>query len=106
MKPSLKRWWMSWIVEENDYRPLTFPPNPAILGWWCTGEDAEGRNMLCGLVEATNLYRARQAVLKDWPGIAWRFVSRRENSYVISSDRFPLSDWMKKRMKTKGEKDE
>ena len=94
----MKRWWMSWIVTDEDYRPLTYPPNPAILGWWCTGYDARGRNILCGLVQAETLELAQAAVLQDWPGIEWRFSDERPVFYVLDSDRFPLSDWMKQRM--------
>jgi len=95
-----KRWWMSWIVEEEDHRPLTFPPNVAVLGWWCTGYDASGSSILCGLIQAETVEAARDAVLVDWPGITWRFEHEKDSEYVVTSDRFPLSDWMKQRMAT------
>ena len=95
----MTRWWMSWIVAEDDHRPLTFPPNQAVLGWWCTGYDADDNSILCGLVEASSLKTAESAVLVDWPGIRWRFKEEREPNFVVTSDRFPLSDWMRQRMK-------
>lgn len=94
----MTRFWMSWIVSEEDYRPLTFPPNAAILGWWCSGYDTDDHSILCGLVEAKNEAAARKAVLRDWPGISWRFVEPKDTNHIIQSDRFPLSDWMKERM--------
>jgi len=95
---ALRRFWMSWFVSEEDYRPLTYPPNAAILGWWCTGTSSDDRATLCGLVDATTEEEARAAVLRDWPGIEWRFIEPQDADYVIMSDRFPLSDWMKQRM--------
>ena len=41
------RFWMSWIVKEEDYRPLTFPPNEAILGWWNTGTTSTSASSRC-----------------------------------------------------------
>lgn len=35
------RWWLSWVQTTEDVRPLTDPPNENILGWWCSGYDAE-----------------------------------------------------------------
>lgn len=94
----MKRFWMSWYVEEDDHRPLTYPPNKAVLGWWCTGYDGNGRATLCGLIEAETEDAAQQAVFADWPGIEWRFVDEMEPGYVVTSDRFPLSDWMVERL--------
>ena len=95
------RFWMSWIVAEEDYRPLTYPPNAAILGWWKSGEDMDGNAILCGLVQASDEDSAENAVTKDWPGIEWRFVNPESDNYVVTSDRFPLSDWMTSRMGVK-----
>jgi hypothetical protein len=93
----MKRWWMSWIVPEKDYRPLTYPPNDAILGWWCTGEDAQDRFILYGLVQAESLEAAEAAVLQDWPGIEWRFQELTGPDLAFT-DRFHLSDWITERL--------
>jgi len=92
------RFWMSWILTDEDYRPLTYPPNEAILGWWFTGTTSDERAILCGLVDSPTRDEAKAAVLKDWPGIEWRFIETKNPDTVITSDRFPLSEWMKSRM--------
>lgn len=93
-----KRFWASWIVSDDDYRPLTYPPNPAILGWWCSGYDAADNAILCGLVEAHSIASAKGAILRDWPGVTWRFFEPKPPDFTVASDRFQLSDWMKTRM--------
>lgn len=93
------RWWLSWYQAGPDHRPLTYPPNDAILGWWCTGQREDDVDTLCALVQAESEATAWKAVLKDWPDmIDRRFTSERPPGYVITSDRFPLSDWMIPRM--------
>ena len=92
------RFWISWFVAEEDHRPLTYPPNAAVLGWWCTGYDASDHAILCGLIEAKTEAAAKTAVKKDWPGIAFRFVQQLSGSGLPLSDRFPLADWMRDRL--------
>lgn len=89
--------WISWYQPTADYRPLTFPPNQAILGWWCTGESANGDATLCALVRADSEEKAQDAVKHDWPEAdEWRFCEERGNTELGS--RFPPNDWMKERM--------
>lgn len=90
--------WISWEQPTEDYRPLTYPPNPAILGWWCSGS-GEGYFTLCAYVEAENEAAAEEAVLKDWPEIEhWRFCQGRD--HYEPSDRFPVDDgWAAERLK-------
>lgn len=96
-----ERFWLSWDEKHEDVRPLTFPPNKAILGWWCTGEAYDGSySTLVAWVEAKNENAAKQAILKDWPGNhEWRFVEKCKLGW-LPNDRFPLSDWSKKRIAT------
>jgi hypothetical protein len=100
----MKRWWLSWYQAGPDHRPMTYPPNEAILGWWCTGftDEAGGFSnvdILCALVQAESEDAAWAAVLKDWPDmIDHRFIEPKEADYAVQSDRFPLSDWMIPRM--------
>ena len=99
----MNRYWLSWYQAGPDYRPLTFPPNEAVLGWWCTGSGDHGGfedvSILCALVQAESEDAAWKAVLKDWPDmIDHRFIEAVGANYIITSDRFPLSDWMKPRM--------
>jgi hypothetical protein len=97
----VKRFWISWVQDTDDHRPLTFPPNKAVLGWWCSGETASGAAIICALVVARHEAAARDAIIKDWPEALehsdWRFFDCVGNSWELS-DRFPLSDWMKERM--------
>lgn len=94
-------YWVSWEEVSGDYRPLTFPPNDRILGWWCTGE-GPGYSTLCAAVKAETEDEARAAVLRDWPQAfvrnpAWRICQHCHGSWD-GSDRFPLSRWMRPRM--------
>ena len=97
----LNRFWVSWVDSPEDYRPLTFPPNKAILGWWCSGEDLDGNANICALVQARHEADARDAILQEWPEALergdWRFFERVEDNW-IPGDRFPLSDWMRERV--------
>ena len=100
----MERYWLSWYQPRPDPRPLTFPPNGAILGWWRTGECPEnfvdGAFTLCALVEAETDELAWAAVRVDWPDMAGRrFCDAVGHEYQITSDRFPLSDWMIDRLK-------
>lgn len=99
------RFWVSWVEESADHRPLSCPPNAAIAGWWCSGESADGCRVICAVVYATDQPAAELAVLKDWPLASgqhvrdWRFFEPKSNDYQPSSDRFPPSDWMAERLK-------
>lgn len=99
---ALQRFWLSWYQPTDDYRPLAFPPNEAILGWWCTGYECDSRPIICALVQAESLEAAWLAVRRDWPEFTKRFQGDRASDYVIRNDRFPLSDWMRERMGTGG----
>lgn len=85
-------YWIGFYTESYDYRPLTFPPNDAILGWWCTGFDSDDNAMLCALVAS----EAWDAILKDWPEAKRRFVQKAYGTEL--SDRYVLQDWMKERI--------
>ena len=97
----MSKFWISWVQPVDDHRPLTYPPNKAVLGWWCSGECDDGA-VLCALVVARHDADARDAILKDWPEALeagdWRFFEECDQAWV-PGDRFPLSDWMKKRLK-------
>jgi hypothetical protein len=92
----MSRFWVSWYQPTEDYRPLTYPPNNHILGWWCSGH-AEVGSTICAAIEAENEEAAREAVLKDWPEAFdvedWRFINEKPNDWK-PGDRFSLSDWM------------
>lgn len=96
-----KLFWVSWQQPTADYRPLSFPPNEAILGWWCSGSggtDEDSYHHICAYVAAENEDAVYDAVRIDWPEAGnWRFCEERDK--LGESDRFPPSDWMKERMK-------
>lgn len=103
----MRRFWVSWHQPTEDERPLTFPPNPAILGWWrsrysCQHErDLPVVPILCALVEAENEDAVQVAVLHEWPEAEtaiWRLFNEVAANWLPSVDRFPPSDWMLKRM--------
>lgn len=94
----MSRFWCSWYQPGEDYRPITYPPPPNILGWWKSGETDEAAT-LCAVVEADNAVQAIGHIrnAKAWPEANdFRFADRAEDGW-IPGDRFPLSDWMKPR---------
>lgn len=97
-----KRYWCSWVCAESDYRPLTYPPNEKILGWWCSGYGDDG-STLCAAIEGNNESEIIKSICIDWPEFDgnFRFIEEREIGCTPLSDRFPLSDWMKPRFSKK-----
>lgn len=91
------RFWLSWHQPGEDFRPLAYPPNAAILGWWLSGRDANDVATLCALVTAEDETAAKQAVRIDWPEAErWRFCNQVADDF-LPGDRFPLKPWMKER---------
>lgn len=99
------RWWVSWWEKSEDYRPMHFPPNLNVLGWWCSGERRGGGKTreasICAVVEADSEKMAKAAINRDWPGDKkWRFCTEKTPDYQ-PSDRFPLQEWMRVRFEGK-----
>lgn len=98
------RFWVSWVQGTEDYRPLTYPPNKAILGWWCSGHVGNGGATLCAVVEAEDEAEAQRALIADWPEVAevdeMRFTEPRPDDFK-PGDRFPLEPWMIKRFSSR-----
>lgn len=99
-----KRFWVSWECTANDYRPLSFPPNEAICGWWCSGYSADDNAILCAVVDAENEGGVMKAVYADWPEAEnyvrefdWRFFKPQDTNWK-PGDRFPASEWMLERL--------
>lgn len=95
---TIRRFWLSWEEKSDDHRPLTYPPNEAIIGWWCSGYGDDYATIVAW-VEAVDEDAARAAVAKDWPESAsseWRFCEEVERGWR-PGDRFPLSTWMQER---------
>jgi hypothetical protein len=88
------RFWVSWVQPTGDHRPLNYPPE-GLLGWWCSGYDADDHATLVALLDAKSEEDAREVIAKHWPESTtakWRFCDTREDSYVPGT-RFPLPDW-------------
>ena len=84
-------YWISWLQPTIDYRPLAFPPNDDILGYWCT-ESTSNVFTLYAYVVAGDEEGARAKILKDWPEAKdWRICEPQD--IVVDSDHFPLNDW-------------
>jgi hypothetical protein len=101
------RFWVSWVEENADHRPLMYPPNSAVAGWWCSGRSADDLAVICAVVDADDERAAELAVLTDWPLAGgqhvrdWRFFESKENDFKPSEDRFPPSEWMARRLEGK-----
>ena len=95
------RYWVSWLQPGEDYRPLNFPPDDKIIGWWATGYSSNNMTTLCAFVVADNYEDAANAVLKDWPEAtqnSWRSFETKDPEFV-PNDRFPFAEWMQERLK-------
>lgn len=95
------RCWISWYTDQEDHRPIHYPPNEKVLGYWCTGHEGD-YSILCALVKATTREAALSVLEIDWPEIAReeiRFCNFHGSDFTLS-DRFPLSDWMVDRRKS------
>lgn len=93
-----KRWWISWHQPTDDFRPLSDPPHPQVLGWWCSGYDSDDVPTLVALVEAASEADAKIFVEISWPECErWRFCEERGQSFR-PGDRFPLMPWMTERI--------
>lgn len=92
--------WVSWWQKTEDYRPITYPPNKGILGWWCSGMRCQDEaNSIWAMVIAENLSEVKNIVIQDWPEAEeWRFCDEVENTTL--SDRFHIKDWMEVRIES------
>lgn len=97
----MNNYWISWYQPTEDYRPLTYPPNKSVIGWWCSGyRDLDDAATLCAWVRAENEEEAIKTILKDWPEAEeWRFNEKRGDDWEGPGDRFTLPDWAKERVK-------
>jgi len=89
-----ERYWCSWVCPEDDPRPLSYPPNEKVLGWWCSGYDGEDRSILCATVAGSSETEVAEAIRADWPEFDGEFRFIQETDSAPPGDRFPLSDWM------------
>lgn len=95
---TVKYWWLSWWQPGDDCRPLSSPPNEAVIGWWISGE-RDNESSICLVVAGADEFEAKRMVAIDWPesvGSEWRFCQERDMRKPMS-DRFPLSEWMLER---------
>lgn len=95
------RAWMSWCENAVDYRPLTYPPRREVLGWWCTGYNADDMPTIVAMIECDDLNDAAEIVYSEWPMAdewveehGWRFAALEPDTFVPPSDRFVIADWM------------
>lgn len=97
------RFWISWVQKTEDPRPINYPPNEAILGWWQSGYDQNDWPTLCACVDAESASAASCALIEEWPeleaeimadGFHWRFYEHNKGDDWRPGNRFPLADWM------------
>lgn len=96
-----KRFWISWYQKTEDYRPLVYPPQKGIIGWWCSGTRlSDGSSTLVALVEVENEDNIPELLKPHWKDEErsdFRFVEEVDMDWK-PNNRFPLSDWMKERI--------
>lgn len=101
----MKRYWISWVQRTEDFRPLHYPPNEAILGWWCSGYDSDDNAILCAAVDAVEASDACVAIFEEWPEAkddmaenGWRIFQHDKGDNWTPGDRFPIDKpWMAER---------
>lgn len=104
----MRRWWIRWLEYDSpaDSRPITCPPNDAILAWWETGIAGDDSHVtMVAFVQAKTEAAAKKAIAKDWPGKRrrWSFVNEVDDMAWRPGDRFPLQQWSLERLaKTEG----
>lgn len=92
-------YWVSWVCTEDDYRPVSCPPNENVLGWWCTGQDSNDNAILCAMVfSETYDSGVIDSIQKDWPEFAGDFRLFEVHKTLKLSDRFVVSEWMEPRL--------
>lgn len=84
---STKKYWASWNQYTNDWRPLNYPTNHCIIGYWCSGyagsTNGQGYptySTVCAVIEANSKEAAIAAILEDWPEAThdvWRFFDEK-----------------------------
>lgn len=105
----MKRYWISWIQNTMDFRPMTDPPGSTVLGWWKSGEFDDGRfaivvtkAILCAVVEARTEVIAQKIILTNWETAtseveSFRFCEEKPKDWK-PGNRFPISEaWSKER---------
>lgn len=99
------KFWISCVQPTDDHRPLTYPPNEQVLGWWCSGYDHDDMPIVCacvvGIGESIEEREdsAEAAILSDWPEAVttpWRFFDEVKPDFR-PNDRFVMEDWMLER---------
>ncbi len=91
--------WNEPDTGDGDFRPIHYPPNANVLGWWVTGYGRDYATLVA-FVLATSTEEAEDILEKDWPGK--KQVRYGEVVSDVSKEvdgRFPLSDWMIPRFK-------
>lgn len=101
----LKRYWVSWIQNTADFRPLTDPPGANVLGWWKSGEYIDvAKAILCAVVEAKNEDDAVKIIRSNWEENDgevgdFRFCEEKPPNWR-PGNRFPITDdWTQERFK-------
>lgn len=95
----MKRFWISWLQDTEDFHPITSPPNPSIVGWWRSSE-SDDFHVLCAVVDARNADEARDAILQEWPlameQAGWSHFDNKPLDWLphnsFPHDRFPIID--------------
>jgi len=92
-KPPTQRYWISWYQAGDDYRPLSWPPPPHFIGYWCSGYSDDSAT-LCLWIEQTSEAAAWADVEQHWsPGVGKRRFSNVCEPDFVPGDRFPRCEW-------------
>lgn len=76
----MNRYWISWVQETLDYRPIIYPVYKQIIGYWCSGYEKDFP-IMCALVQCDNKGDAQILIYKHWPEAIyrdWRFFDKLE----------------------------
>lgn len=97
-----KAFWMKWVQPTEDWKPRIFPPDPAVLGCWQSGQAAGGELMVCAMVFCEDIMRAKDIIQEQshWPGAGeFRFATEYDDHEFYLGDRFNIEPWMEERFR-------
>lgn len=94
----MKRYWATWETPTECFLPMTYPPTPAIKGWWKIETNDTGEAILCAVVDADGIKDAKAQIIYDWPeATSFNFCNMKSTSWMPSK-KYILEKWMKERL--------
>ena len=85
----LIRFWVRFHEPSEDFRPLTDPPSPPVISWWCTGTDANSQAIICAVVDAHSVNDAKSVIRSAWTPSEIEEPDEKPAGWMPDPGRFP-----------------